>query len=63
MNTASSYAFIGAGLTPDPLVDTEVLTTGVNFNLVPGVVLKFDYLRFLHDERSARFDLGVGYQF
>jgi hypothetical protein len=63
LNTASSYAFIGTGLTPDPLDDTEVLTTGVNFDLAPGVVLKFDYLQFLHDSRSARFDLGVGYQF
>ena len=63
LNTASSYAFIGADLTPDPLDDTEVLTTGINFNLAPGVVLKLDYLQFLHDDRSARFDLGVGYQF
>ena len=63
LNTASGYAFIGAGLTPDALADTEVLTTGVNFSLVPGVVLKFDYLRFLHDGGSDRFDLGIGYQF
>lgn len=63
LNTASSYAFIGAGVTPEPPEDTEVLTTGVNFGLAPGVVLKLDYLRFLHDDRSARFDLGVGYQF
>jgi ribosomal protein L29 len=63
LNTASSYAFIGTGLTPDALDDTEVLTTGVNFDLTPGVVLKFDYLQFLHDSRSSRFDLGVGYQF
>ena len=63
LSTASSYAFIGEGLTPDPLAATEVLTTGVNFNLARGVVLKFDYLRFMHDERSARFDLGLGYEF
>jgi hypothetical protein len=40
-----------------------VLTTGINFDIARGVVLKFDYLQFLHDDRSARFDLGVGYQF
>jgi len=63
LNTASSYAFIGAGLTPDPLDDTEVLTTGINFDFARGVVVKFDYLQFLHDSRSARFDVGIGYQF
>jgi hypothetical protein len=63
LNTAASYAFIGAGLTPEPLDDTDVLTAGVNFGLAPGVVLKFDYLRFLHADRGSRFDLGVGYQF
>jgi hypothetical protein len=63
LNTASSYAFIGAGLTPPALDDTEVITTGVNFDFARGVVLKFDYLQFLHDTRSSRFDFGVGYQF
>jgi hypothetical protein len=63
LNTAASYAFIGAGLTPHPLDDTEVLTTGINLNLAPGVVLKFDYLQFLHDAGGDRFDLGIGYQF
>lgn len=63
LNTGSQFAFIGTGLTPDPLEDTEVLTTGVNFELARGVVLKFDYLQFLHDDRSDRFDVGVGYQF
>jgi hypothetical protein len=63
LNTGARYADLGAGLTPEPLADTEVLTTGINFELAPGVVLKMDYLQFLHDERSARFDLGLGYQF
>ena len=63
VNTASRYAAIGAGLTPDPLDDTDVFTTGINYELARGVVLKFDYLKFLHDDRGARFDLGVGYQF
>ena len=63
LNTGSRYADIGAGLTPEPLADTEVLTTGINFGLAPGVVLKLDYLQFLHDDGSDRFDLGIGYQF
>jgi ribosomal protein L29 len=63
LNTGSEYAFIGAGLTPAPLEDTEVLTTGINFELARGVVLKFDYLQFLHDSRGDRLELGAGYQF
>ena len=63
LNTGSQYAFIGTGLTPEPLADTEVLTTGINFELARGVVLKFDYLQFLHDVRGDRFELGAGYQF
>jgi hypothetical protein len=63
LNTASRYAAIGAGITPNALDDTEVLTTGINFEMARGVVLKFDYAQFLRDDRSDRFDLGVGYQF
>ena len=63
LNTASRYAAIGAGLTPEPLDEADVFTTGVNFEIARGVVLKFDYLQFLHDDRSDRFDVGVGYQF
>lgn len=63
LNTASRYAPIGAGITPEPLADTEALTAGLNFYITSGVVVKFDYLQFLHDDRGDRFDLGVGYQF
>ena len=63
LNTASRYAPIGAGITSEPLDDTEALTAGLNFYVARGVVLKFDYLQFLRDDRSDRFDLGVGYQF
>jgi len=63
LNTASRYAPIGAGITSEPLDDTEALTAGLNFYIARGVVLKFDYLQFLRDDRSDRFDLGVGYQF
>ena len=62
-NTGSSYAAIGAGLTPDPLEDQKVLTAGFNLDIAPGVVLKVDYLHFDNDDASNRFDLGLGYQF
>jgi hypothetical protein len=62
-NTGSSYANIGAGLTPDDLPDTKVWTGGVNFTLTQGVVLKADYLKFTDDAQPDRFDLGIGYQF
>src|SRR5882672_1822921 len=62
-NTASSYASLGAGLTPDPLDDEKVLTAGINLDIARGVVLKLDYLHFDRDDDNDRFDLGVGYQF
>jgi predicted porin len=62
-NTASGYASLGSGLTPDPLDDEKVLTAGFNVDIAPGVVLKLDYLHFQRDNDSNRFDLGVGYQF
>ncbi len=62
-NTASSYAALGAGLTPDPLDDEKVLTAGLNLEIARGVVLKLDYLHFDRDDENDRFDLGVGYQF
>ena len=62
-NTASGYASLGAGLTPDPLDDETVLAAGANLEIAPGVVVKLDYLRFDRDAGNDRFDLGVGYQF
>jgi hypothetical protein len=62
-NTGSSYASIGAGLTPDPLEDEKVLTAGFNLDIARGVVLKIDYLHFERDEENNRVDLGLGYQF
>jgi hypothetical protein len=65
-NTASSYATIAAGLTPATLPDKQAWTTGLNFDIARGVVLKVDYLWFRHDPRftkSDRFDLGLGYEF
>jgi hypothetical protein len=62
-NTASGYASLGAGLTPEPLEDEKVLTAGINVEIARGVVLKLDYLNFKRDNDRDRFDLGVGYQF
>jgi hypothetical protein len=62
-NTASSYASIGAGLTPDALQDEKVLTAGFNLDIARGVVFKIDYLHFDRDDQNNRVDLGLGYQF
>lgn len=62
-NTASDYAALAAGLTPEALTDQKVWTTGLNLGFAPGVVLKADYLWFRDSELSDRFDLGIGYQF
>lgn len=63
INTGSSYASLGAGLTPDALEDEKVLTAGFNLDIARGVVLKVDYLHFDRDDESNRVDLGLGYQF
>ncbi len=62
-NTASSFAELPAGLTPAVLPDQKVWTTGFNYGIAPGVVLKADYLWFRDSPLSDRFDLGIGYQF
>jgi type II secretory pathway pseudopilin PulG len=62
-NTASSYTQLPVGLTPEVLPDQTVWTTGLNFGLARGVVLKADYLWFTDSPVSDRFDLGIGYQF
>jgi uncharacterized small protein (DUF1192 family) len=63
VNTASSYASLGAGLTPDSLEDEKVITAGFNLDIARGVVLKIDYLHFDRDDDNDRVDLGLGYQF
>lgn len=63
VNTASSYAFIGAGLTPDALKAEEITTLGFNLNFAPGVVVKLDYQSFDRESARDRVDLGLGYQF
>ena len=63
VNTASSYAFIGTGVTPETLRAEEVGTIGFNLNVSPGVVFKVDYQSFDRDSANDRFDLGLGYAF
>jgi len=63
VNTASSYASLGAGLTPDALEDEKIVTAGFNLDFARGVVLKIDYLHFDRDDDNDRVDLGLGYQF
>jgi hypothetical protein len=62
-NTASGYAALGAGLTPDPLEDEKVFTAGFNLDIARGVVFKIDYLHFDREDAANRVDLGLGYQF
>jgi hypothetical protein len=62
-NTASGYASIGTGLTPDPLEDEKVFTAGFNLDIARGVVFKIDYLHFDREDDANRVDLGLGYQF
>jgi hypothetical protein len=63
VNTASSYAFLGTGLTPNALEAEQVTTVGFNMNISPGVVLKIDYQAFDRDSSLDRVDLGLGYAF
>jgi hypothetical protein len=63
VNTASRYAFMGAGITPDALRAEKIASLGINLNIASGVVLKTDYQRFSRDRANSRFDLGLGYEF
>lgn len=64
-NTGKSYADLGPGpgLTPTPLPTETVWTTGANFQLTPGVVVKADYQWFSQAKDSNRFNLGLGWSF
>ncbi|HVY08029.1 MAG TPA: hypothetical protein VHB46_18790 [Burkholderiales bacterium] len=62
-NTASSFADLGQGLTPDPAKTERVVTVGANFKVSPGIVLKADYQKFRENEDNNRFDLGLGWSF
>ena len=62
-NTASSYADLGPGLTPEARPTERVLTLGANFELAPGVVLKADWQRFSQNRELDRSNLGLGWSF
>jgi len=62
-NTGKSYADLGPGLTPAPLPTETVWTTGANFQLTPGVVIKADYQWFSVNKDANRFNLGLGWAF
>lgn len=62
-NTASSYADLGVGLTPDAARAERVATVGANFQFAPGIVLKADYQRFRENADLNRFNLGLGWSF
>jgi len=62
-NTGKSYADLGPGLTPSPLPTETVWTTGANFQLTPGVVVKADYQWFSVNRDANRLNLGLGWAF
>ncbi|HEU5294002.1 MAG TPA: hypothetical protein VFU71_04360 [Burkholderiaceae bacterium] len=62
-NTGKSYADLGPGLTPAALPTETVWTTGANFQLTPGVVVKADYQWFSVNRDANRFNLGLGWAF
>ena len=62
-NTASRYADLGAGLTPDALPTERVFTVGANYKLNANVVVKLDLQRFKENKDNNRFDLGLGWSF
>jgi hypothetical protein len=63
VNTGSSYAEIGVGLTPDSLRAQQNFVGGVNWTIADGVVLKADYVDVAHGSGADRYDIGLGYQF
>jgi hypothetical protein len=62
-NTASSYAELGPGLTPEAARSESVVTLGANLQVAPGVVVKADYQRFRENTDMNRVNLGLGWSF
>ncbi len=62
-NTGRKYDDIGAGLTPAPLPTERVITTGLNFDVNPHVVVKADMQWFRQVSANNRFNLGLGWAF
>lgn len=63
LNTAKSYstAALASGAVVNP--DAQILTTGANFLIGEGVVVKMDYQKFKQDPTRDRLNLGLGYSF
>ena len=62
-NTASAYANLGDGITPEADRAEGVTTVGANLWLTPTIVLKADYQRFKVNTLANRFNLGLGWSF
>ncbi len=63
LNTASNYANLAPGLTPEDGPDQDIITSGLNFLFAQGVVLKADYQHFHGFGASDQVNFGLGYQF
>ena len=62
-NTASAYAYLGPGITPDADKAESVATVGANLWVTPTIVLKADYQRFKVNTQANRVNLGLGWSF
>ncbi len=62
-NTASAYAALPVALSLSARPTETVGTVGVNYQLNPDLVFKFDYQNFHVDSSRNRFDLGLGLTF
>jgi hypothetical protein len=62
-NTGRRYADLGPGLTPEARPTEQVVTVGMNYQLIPGIVVKADVQYFHEDQDADRVDLGLGWSF
>lgn len=62
-NTASAYADLASGRTPDAARAERVVTLGANLQVAQGVVVKADYQRFRLSTGLDRVNLGLGWSF
>ncbi|MDE2093553.1 MAG: hypothetical protein KGI87_06845 [Burkholderiales bacterium] len=62
-NTASAYADLGPGRTPEAAQAERVVTLGSNLQVAQGVVVKADYQRFRLNTGLDRVNLGLGWSF
>ena len=63
INTARSFADLGAGLTPAAAPTERVVTVGANLQVGSGFVLKADLQQFRETRELNRFNLGLGWSF